>query len=184
MASNKSTFFKSLWLKPVNRWIIATLIIILLVIQWPVFFLQASDNKTGVVLYRHSLRLNDEFQVSYTHSVEKTPVVEHYRIMPDKRILLTEMVYQSYGAGLPTDKDYDYEIFEDSFRLYNINKVSSALVYRTDPQTLDLDMRLIFDDESIPFRQFSEERSSIKLEIKRNPLWLFYIKEWYNKTSS
>ncbi len=38
----------------------------------------------------------------YTHSVEKTPVVETFRILDDGRLMLISTAYQSYGVGLPS----------------------------------------------------------------------------------
>ena len=177
MTINRNKFLQSILKNQRLKWTLAVLVILLLSIQWPAYYIQASNNESGEVLYRRHIRLNDEFRINYLHSVTKTPVTETYRIMPDKRLLLMEMVYQSYGAGLPTDTDSDYEILEDAFRLYNINTASAALIYRTDPKELGIEMKLVVDDDFIPFHRFSEERTPVKIEVKRDPIWLFLLKE-------
>ncbi len=177
MTINRNEFLQLILKNQRLKWILAILLILLLSIQWPAYYIQASNNESGEVLYRHSIHLSDEFEINYLHSVTKTPVTETYRIMPDKRLLLTEMVYQSYGAGLPTNIDSDYEMLEDAFRLYNINTVSASLIYRTDPKELGIEMKLVVDGDSIPFHRFSEERTPVKIEVKRDPVWLFRLKE-------
>lgn len=151
------------------------LMILLLSVQWPVYFLEASNNDTGQALYRHTTSLGHEFEMHYGHSVAKTPVIEIYRIMPDKRILLMEMVYESYGAGLPTAVDQGYEMNAGTFRRYNIHMVTDSLIYRADPQNLGLEMKLVIESDAIPLYSFSEERTPVKIQVKRAPLWLFWL---------
>lgn len=45
------------------------------------------------------------FQISYTHSVHKTPVEEFFYIAEDNKMVLYEIRYSSYGVGMP----YDFE---------------------------------------------------------------------------
>ncbi|WP_058365869.1 DUF1850 domain-containing protein [Haloparvum sedimenti] len=46
------------------------------------------------------------FVLSYTHSVEKTPVIETYE-RRDGRLVMTRMEFSSYGAGLPAQADVE-----------------------------------------------------------------------------
>lgn len=48
----------------------------------------------------------DGFVLTYTHSVEKTPVVETYERQGDE-LVITRMEFSSYGAGLPADADVE-----------------------------------------------------------------------------
>ena len=41
------------------------------------------------------------FSLQYTHSVEKTPVIENFTILENGILLLTSTKYRSYGVGLP-----------------------------------------------------------------------------------
>ncbi|KUG02995.1 hypothetical protein ASZ90_019607 [hydrocarbon metagenome] len=42
-----------------------------------------------------------DFDYQYIHSVQKTPVQEHFTAAPDNQLLLTSTTYQSFGVGLP-----------------------------------------------------------------------------------
>ena len=42
-----------------------------------------------------------DFDYQYLHSVQKTPVQEHFTATPDNQLLLTSTTYESFGVGLP-----------------------------------------------------------------------------------
>ncbi|MGZ0745689.1 DUF1850 domain-containing protein [Haloparvum sp. AD34] len=46
----------------------------------------------------------DGFVLEYTHSVEKTPVIETYERRGES-LVMTRMEFSSYGAGLPSTAD-------------------------------------------------------------------------------
>ena len=48
------------------------------------------------------LRQTGTFSLHYTHSVEKTPVIEVFQIQENGTFLLTSTKYKSYGVGLPS----------------------------------------------------------------------------------
>lgn len=43
----------------------------------------------------------DTFSLKYTHSVQKTPVVENFVVVGAGEMVLDSTVYQTYGVGLP-----------------------------------------------------------------------------------
>ncbi|MEA1962493.1 MAG: DUF1850 domain-containing protein [Bacillota bacterium] len=74
------------------------LIMILLLIHIPVLVISErdSDKQLFIPLVREKA-----FSLEYVHSVQKTPVQEHFVLAPDNQLLLTSTHYQSYGVGLP-----------------------------------------------------------------------------------
>ena len=160
--------------------VIIIILTIFLAFHWPVYFLEATDHRFDEVLFRKRVALNDEFKIKYSHSVMKTPVEETYQIMPNRRVLLKQMIYVSHGAGLPSQKEHDWEITPDGFRMYNINQSFGELIYRTAAKDSDVNFKLIFNGKEVPFLDFSEERTPVKIEIKRNPIWLYWIKNLSN----
>lgn len=72
----------------------------------PVFpALEVREWKSGRLLYLAPMRVGGKFEVSFVHSVEKTPVREVFRADRDLSIYLVETIYESFGAGLPTTPD-------------------------------------------------------------------------------
>ena len=55
----------------------------------------------GGELARHTLAPNGLFELSFIHSVSKTPVVDRYRAT-DQGIVQTAEIFQTHGAGLPS----------------------------------------------------------------------------------
>lgn len=57
---------------------------------------QDSENQLLVPMFGQK-----SFSLSYLHSVQKTPVQEHFVLAPGNQLHLTSTQYQSYGVGLP-----------------------------------------------------------------------------------
>lgn len=62
----------------------------------------------------------DEFVLSYVHSVLLTPVDEYFIITNDNALILQKTVYESFGVGLPYEQinDAAFEIVDGKFILY------------------------------------------------------------------
>ncbi len=56
----------------------------------------------GRVMWSHSVPAGQRFELRYTHSVERTPVIEEYRAEPEG-VWFEAMRFYSQGAGLPTE---------------------------------------------------------------------------------
>jgi hypothetical protein len=61
-----------------------------------------ADTDSDTVLYSTSVTEGSMLELNYTHSVERSPVVERYRIT-DGQLRQTQIIFESYGWGLPTD---------------------------------------------------------------------------------
>ncbi|SMP44854.1 DUF1850 domain-containing protein [Anoxynatronum buryatiense] len=143
----------------------------------PVYYLQMAHNETNQSLKRISMSPNASFTVEYTHSVMKTPVYEQYRVLPDLRLLLTETRFTAYGAGHPEQGDHDFELTDKGFRIYNINEPFAFVVYRTAPEETGAAVTLTYEEQVIPFLSISLERTPVRLSMKRDPWWLYRIRE-------
>jgi len=157
--------------------IILILIISIGIIHIPISFLEMSHNRDGVVYERKMIDYNDKLSIKYIHSVMKTPVYEHYLVMPDGRLLLTDTEFMSYGAGLPEKNNYDFELTDKGFRVYNMNQPFDFVVYRTAPVHTGADITLITEKFVIPFLSFSEERTPVRISVKRVPGWIYLSRE-------
>ena len=63
--------------------------------------LVVSDSDTDRVLYSTAVSEGTTVELSYTHSVERSPVIERYQIT-DGTLRQTTIIFESYGWGLPT----------------------------------------------------------------------------------
>jgi len=157
--------------------IILFLLITIGIVHIPISFIEISNNRDRVIYDRRMININDRISIRYIHSVMKTPVYEHYLVMPDLRMLLTDTEFMSYGAGLPEKNDYDFEMTDKGFRVYNINQPFDFIVYRTAPIHTGADITLITENFEISFLSFSQERTPVRIAIKRVPGWIYLSRE-------
>ncbi|HPF44601.1 MAG TPA: DUF1850 domain-containing protein [Syntrophomonadaceae bacterium] len=86
-----------------RQWYIITgvvilIIVLLLLISVPTLVLSKQDGTIGLLV---PLFKEKEFTVEYLHSVNKTPVQEHFVPAPDNKIVLIETEFRSLGVGTP-----------------------------------------------------------------------------------
>ncbi|MDO4475402.1 MAG: DUF1850 domain-containing protein [Lachnospiraceae bacterium] len=63
--------------------------------------LTLTDAKTGEVYARYLMHGEEEFSVGFIHSVNKSPVIDHYQPERDG-IYVVKTVYYGFGAGVQT----------------------------------------------------------------------------------
>ena len=90
--------------------ILNVIAIVLVSFFFPCPALQIREMRSGVNLYRASVKEGDEFTIEFVHSIERTPVREVFRIENDYKIYLVGTVYESFGTGLPTTPDEGAEL--------------------------------------------------------------------------
>ena len=65
-------------------------------------YLILEDDETGEIYKKIPVEDLDEFEITFTHSVNKSPVTDIYQIR-DGEIYLTGNIYYNFGAGVPTE---------------------------------------------------------------------------------
>lgn len=117
------------------------------------------------ILYKKPVKPGDTFVYAFTHSLEKLPVYETFRIAEDFNIILTETKLQSLtGSGqilFPGEK----VIFEKDGILIKSERRFKSITLRI---SYFYKQQLIFSGERIELQQFSQEGESIELIIKED----------------
>ncbi len=85
----------------------------------PSCLLEIKDRDYKVVA---EIPLNDgRFDYVYVHSIHLTPVVERFKVLPDAAgapmLHLFELVYESYGVGMPSDTENGFRLEDGKFIL-------------------------------------------------------------------
>ena len=77
------------------------------------------------ILYCFKLNADEEIALQYVHSVEKTVVIEKIGLV-NNELCIKEMLYQSFGAGLPfLVQQGQFRIENDWFIINDINEKES-----------------------------------------------------------
>ena len=99
------------------------------------------------------------FSLRYTHSVEKTPVVETFRVREDGILLLVSTAYKSYGVGLPSlPSEGKLTIRDGWFVLENLQREYRDIRLRVGPEAAVL---LEQDQQSHPLHEWSQAGSLV-----------------------
>ena len=151
-----------------------TLILVAVIFSFsPVHFLMIRS-ADGSVRVSYSLQGTEEFAVRYIHSVQKTPVIEVFRVDFREGLELRETVYTDFGAGLPflLEGSAVFESGGGKFRIYGIKKYLSDVVFRVGRFA---DYNLLFRGREIPFTQFEKPGKPLRFSGEKHPfLFAFF----------
>ncbi len=154
--------------------ILITLIIINLTIIHTANILIIEDEKSEI--YKEFICNNNEFILSYTHSVLLTPVEEYFIIGENNKLMLRKTIYESFGVGLPYEqqKDEDFEIIGEKFMLTCSEEFSEINMIISPIPNHEI---IINGNVYNLFEMINEEIKSIKIYSKQKKI----LKIW-NKT--
>lgn len=110
------------------------------------FFVSCTIEKKSLIIYNnideknskesvsvsYPIDENDHFSIEFIHSVNKSPVVEYYKIDKKGNLYVYKTIYYNYGAGVPTDIEGDETISygeDGSMIIDNINRKINNLTY-------------------------------------------------------
>lgn len=127
------------------------------------------DNNSNAkkVKVSYDITNDDFFSVEFIHSVNKSPVIEYYKIDKEKNIYIYKTIYYNYGAGVPTELSGDETLsFGDdgSMIIDNINKKIDNLTYYLS-DLYDHVLR-INDGEAISLWKIFGKNQLITIEIR------------------
>ena len=77
-------------------------VILLISLTFSGTYLVLEDDETGEIYNKSPVKDLDEFEITFTHSVNKSPVTDIYQIRSGD-IYLTGNIYYNFGAGVPTE---------------------------------------------------------------------------------
>ncbi len=90
------------------------------------------DYKMDEVLYSSDVMPGDKFSVTYTHSVNKSPVEDQFALDNDFRIILKKSIFKSFGAGVPSNLDDGdkFEYFKDRIEVsYSNSSIEKFILF-------------------------------------------------------
>jgi hypothetical protein len=106
----------------------------------------------------------DTFSLKYTHSVQKTPVVETFSIVAVDQLVLDSTVYQTYGVGLPFLPGEGHFVRQgNNFVLTGIGRRFAKVAVHAGPEA-----RLVLetDKQVVPLYALHEGGSFVTIRVK------------------
>ena len=117
------------------------------------------DTDSGERLVEHPVDDGDTVVLSYTHSVEKTPVRDVYEV-DDDALRMVRMEFSSFGAGLPTD---DVERTDDGYVVHRDDRYDRLPVA---PREI-AGHELVVGDSRYDLVALADDRITISIEFDR-----------------
>lgn len=120
----------------------------------PSYYLVIKDRDNKVVA---AIPLSDgRFDHVYIHSIHLTPVVERFKVLPDAAgaptLHLFELVYESYGVGMPSDTEDGFSLVDGKFilKMSRDYSVISLMVSTVDGHGIVADGRFFAFSDWVP----------------------------------
>lgn len=140
-----------------------------------VFVADKGDRFNEVVLQNKAVR-GEMFDVYWTHSVSRRPVIETYKIEDDYMISIEQMIFDTFSANLPASPDYDtkWEYTDDYIRVYNYDVEFDAVPVVIGK--VRADHILIYKDLNVHLKDVYKPGGYVKIRVV-NKTYLSYLIE-------
>lgn len=161
------------------KWLLICIIILLVAIflnyPSPYKTLVIEDIKTEEILWHKDILTEEWFEHQYIHSVEKSPVIEKFKVDKSGQILTMESWTKSFGAGLPYERQGTTAMVDGFFVLKELNRPIHGGVLQIQPSSL-YPHTFHFKKNVVVLSEPPYSSTRIKIEVKH--------KSWANKILS
>jgi len=108
------------------------------------------------------------FTVRFTHSWARTPVDEIFQVSKENGFILTETIYEDFGAGLAHDPESDSSMTIENgiIHIRGINRAIPDLQIRTGRVVAA--HTLIYGNRYVPFSDFAAPGSAVIFRVENN----------------
>lgn len=156
--------------------IIGFLIFVLIILPLiPMPWLVIEDFKVGEKLLTIPLTWRDRFEICYTHSVDRQPICEIFKVRWGKGIVLHEMFFRMFGAGMGHWKGHGYVVNEEGWtKIKEIDKPLGKFLLRIG--TRGVDHILSAGGENINLTEMAEGKQ-VEVRIEFKPWILSILRE-------
>ncbi|KKI93685.1 RocC [Bacillus sp. SA1-12] len=124
----------------------------------------------GQLLAYLVLKEDKAFHIKYTHSIHLSDVLESYRL-DDKKIIQTELAYEDFAVGMPSNAEGD-EVFEEVDGTYYLKNMSRTFPF------IDLRIgqvranhRLIYEKQTYTLSNYMKPGTWVRISQKKLSLW-------------
>lgn len=123
-----------------------------------------SDSPTTYYL---SVNEEKDFQIIFTHTIHKSEVIENYRVLNNKEILLLSMEYSDVAIGMPSYAEEGQTlVYKDGF--YTLSYAHEVLPAFT---------LFIGDVEDQLILQYEKKKYNLKVKLEKGKSYLFEVKK-------
>ncbi|GAX91232.1 hypothetical protein EFBL_2898 [Effusibacillus lacus] len=146
--------------------------------------LAIKDGNSGQVLLSLPMKPDDSFSLRYIHSIHRTTVIEKYYIDEHLNLVVDEMIFDSYGVGIPSELEPGQQLAMENgkFILRNVNRKLPYFDQRIGQEIAN--HVLMVKGREIPLSWISLPGSSVRFQAIRETSLQYFergLSQWLNK---
>lgn len=126
--------------------------------------LRIHDWKTGRVYVETPARVNSRLLFAWVHSLEKIPWNEYYHVDANYNLILDEITFPAFGAGIPEDKGRVTFVKDGLIHMKDIDQSFAELVWLNSHFST---RELVLDGMQITRGSELPEHTRLRLVIER-----------------
>lgn len=152
------------WIK---RGVVVLVMVVLVMFPIPVLLVSEPDHPPALVI---PLVHGKTFSLEYVHSVQKTPVQEHFSLAPGNKLVLKSTTYQSLGVGLPFLPEEGNLVNDNgTFVLSGLNRQFNKIRIGFMPLA---HQGLLYHGQHYQFKYYFAPGTLLEIEAKVFPLFI------------
>lgn len=117
------------------------------------------DSETGELAARIPA-VEERFKIRYTHSIHLSDVIESYELSADGQLLLTELEYEDFNIGMPSNAGEGERFVEKDGKYFIQNMKRELPEFRLLIGDVDAELVFLFAGKELDLKQ-SLERGKI-----------------------
>lgn len=152
------------------------IIISLLPLKSALVFYNENTNEIAAYL---PLEPGDQFDIIFTHSIHLTDVVEKYHVTKDLTILQDEIIFESFGIGMPSNAEegQTFEYKDGRYHIGNLNNEFELIKIRNGKTVSKHRLRWKYKDEEkdqiVWFNEYFEPGAWYTVKADKLSLWSY-----------
>lgn len=142
--------------------------------------------KSALVFYKENtdelaaylpIDAGDQFDIIFTHSIHLTDVVEKYHVTENLTIIQDEIIFESFGIGMPStvEEGQTFEYKDGRYHLGNLNNVFESMKIRNGKTVSKHRLRWKnhMEEKMVWFNDYFEPGAWYTVKVDKLPLWSY-----------
>ncbi|TWT04829.1 DUF1850 domain-containing protein [Planomicrobium sp. CPCC 101079] len=107
------------------------------------------------------------FQIKYTHSIHLSDVLESYKTLPDNTLVATELEYEDFNIGMPSDAGEGEEFVEKDGKYFIKNMERNMPEFRMLVGDVDAGLSFLIQKKELDLKATLERGTSYTFRVQR-----------------
>lgn len=158
-----------------RRWIFLILLIIgtiILFLPLQKVFSFTEIHVENPIMHYLAVADTPDFTIRYTHSIHKTDVLEHYKIVEENRLKLELMVYENLAIGMPGYAEEGQTLTLENGKYYlRFDEPKIINDFAIHIGDIDMDLALQYNNNEYNLKSNLQRGHAYLFQVQRVSLW-------------